>query len=432
MTRHEDDDGTRLEETLHETLVPLSETHEPAQPHTHLTKRSHHKKQTPLTRAEIQSHRAPNEYERVALIFQGGGALGAYQAGVYEALHEAGIEPDWVTGVSIGAVNAAIIAGNTRARRLEKLRGFWERITERKIWAYTPEGDVFRKARNATSSMMTMMMGQPGFFKPHKMSPYLSLTGASTATSHYDASPLRDTLNEFVDFSLINEGAHHGTSLRFAVGAVNVQTGNFIYFDNIKEDISPEHIMASGALPPALPMVKIGTDFFWDGGIVSNTPLQHLLDQEDPHNTLVFQVDLFSARGALPRDMEDVMGRHKDIMYSSRTRYNTDMYRRLDSWRRKLHDALAKVPDDKLSAQEKHLRDQLAELPEITILHLIYQQKAYEGHAKDYEFSGTSMREHWQSGLEDTRRTLKQRNWLELPPHGSGLTVHDVHRLPEA
>jgi NTE family protein len=156
-------------------------------------------------------------------------------------------------------------------------------------------------------------------------------------------------------------------------------------------------------------MVKIGTDHFWDGGIVSNTPLQHLLDQDDCVNTLVFQVDLFSARGALPRDIQDVMARHKDIVYSSRTRYNTDVYRRIHTWKTRLRDTLQKVPADRLTDEERRLKDELADLPEIAILQLIYQQKSYEGHARDYEFSGTSMREHWTSGYEDTMRTLKHR-----------------------
>jgi NTE family protein len=190
--------------------------------------------------------------------------------------------------------------------------------------------------------------------------------------------------------------------------------------------------MASGALPPALPMVKIGTDYYWDGGIVSNTPLQHLLDQEDKLNTLVFQVDLFSARGALPRDIQDVLARHKDIMYSSRTRYNTTVYRRLHTWKKRLLKALEKVPLELLSDEERKLFHDLTGLPDITIMHLIYQQKAYEGHAKDHEFSGTSMREHWQSGYEDTKRTLKRRAWLEMPPPGTGIVVHDVHRLTDA
>jgi len=368
----------------------------------------------------------PDRCHRIALVLQGGGALGAYQAGVYQALHEAGIEPDWVSGVSIGAINAAIIAGNPPERRLARLQAFWERITDRKVWLYTPDGDIFRKARNATSSWLHITQGQPGFFEPLSPGPWLTAAGARDATSYYDSSPLKATLLDLVDFSLVNE-----CTTRLAVGAVNVLTGNFIYFDSAEEEIGPEHIMASGALPPALPMIKIGTDYYWDGGIVSNTPLQHLLDQDDHLNSLVFQVDLFSSRGALPRDIQDVMARHKDIMYSSRTRHNTDVYRRLHSWKTRLYQALSKVPDDALSDDERALRDKLADLPEITILHLIYQQKAYEGHAKDYEFSGTSMREHWQSGYEDTKRTLKRKTWLELPPEGAGIVVHDVHRQEE-
>jgi NTE family protein len=291
------------------------------------------------------------------------------------------------------------------------------------VWLFTPDGDIYRKARNATSSLLAIMQGQPGFFKPRFPGPWLSPAGARDATSYYDSEPLRETLLELVDFSLLNACA-----TRFAVGAVNVLTGNFIYFDNGGEEIEPEHIMASGALPPTLPMVKIGTDYYWDGGIVSNTPLQHLLEQEDRLNTLVFQVDLFSSRGALPRDIHDVMARHKDIMYSSRTRHNTDVYRRLHTWKTCLYQALAKVPVEALSDDERRMRDDLADLPEITILHLIYQQKAYEGHAKDYEFSATSMREHWQSGYEDTKRTLKHKKWLAMPPEGAGVVVHDVHR----
>jgi NTE family protein len=368
----------------------------------------------------------PDRCDRVALVLQGGGALGAYQAGVYQAMHEARLEPDWVSGVSIGAINSAIIAGNPPNRRLRQLSAFWERITDRRIWPFTPDGDVFRKARNATSSWMTMLHGQPGFFSPRFPNPWLSFAGAQSATSYYDNLPLCDTLNELVDFSLINK-----RSTRFSVGAVNVLTGNFVYFDNSVEQIGPEHVMASGALPPALPMVKIGTDHYWDGGIVSNTPLQHLLDQDDNLNSLVFQVDLFSARGVLPRDIQDVLARHKDIMYSSRTRYNTDVFRRIHNWKTTLHKALSRIPEEKLTDQDRQLKSELSDLPDITILQIIYQQKAYEGHAKDYEFSGTSMREHWQSGYEDTKRTLKHQKWLKMPPQGTGIIVHDVHREEE-
>ena len=368
----------------------------------------------------------PERCDRIALVLQGGGALGAYQAGVYEALHEAGIEPDWVSGVSIGAINSAIIAGNPPELRLERLRAFWERVTSKDIWPYAPDGDIFRKAHNMTSSLMTMMFGQTGFFTPRATSPWFSVPGAKGATSYYDTDPLRKTLLELVDFDLINK---RGT--RFSVGAVNVRSGNFLYFDNHDTSIGPEHVMASGALPPAFPMTQIGTEHFWDGGIVSNTPLQHVLEHDGLCNMLIFQVDLFSSRGLLPRDIQSVMARQKDITYASRTRYNTDVYRQLRKWKLRAFEALSKVPEELLTEEEKALRQELSHLPQIAILHLIYQHQAYEGDSKDYEFSAASMKEHWRSGYTDTKRTLAQRDWMDLPPDGRGVVVHDVHRERE-
>ncbi len=363
----------------------------------------------------------PDGAGRVALVLQGGGALGAYQVGVYEALHEAGIEPDWVSGVSIGAINSALIAGNPPERRLERLTTFWDRITERKVWLHTPDGDIYRQARNWTSQMMTTMLGQPGFFAPHPVNPWLSPAGARTATSYYDTAPLRETLLELVDFNLLNSKA-----CRFSVGAVNAVSGNFVFFDNATTEIGPEHIMASGALPPAFPTVKIGTDYFWDGGLVSNTPLAHLLAQDDDVSALVFQVDLFSARGPLPRTIQEVAARQKDIMYSSRTRQITDSFQRLQRWKQRAYNALIKIPEAVLTDEERAMRDKLANLPGHSIVQLIYQQTAYEGDAKDFEFSGTSMREHRLSGHEDTKNSLSHKKWLVIPP--SGLTTHDVHR----
>jgi NTE family protein len=368
----------------------------------------------------------PERCARVALVLQGGGALGAYQAGVYQALHEAGLEPDWVSGVSIGAINSALIAGNPPDRRLERLQTFWSLVTARKVWRYTPDGDVFRQVRNMMSSWMTMTFGQPGFFRPRELNPWLSPAGAQHATSYYDIAPLRETLLQLVDFDLLND-----SSRRFSVGAVNALTGNFIYFDNNMR-IEPEHIMASGALPPAFPHVRVGTDYFWDGGLVSNTPLQHLLAQDDGLNSLVFQVDLFSARGQLPRTIQDVMARQKDIMYSSRTRNTTDMFQNIQLWKKRTYQALRKIPEHSLSNEEKNMLEKLAALPEMTILQIIYQQKSYEGDAKDYEFSGTSMKEHWQSGYEDTKRTLSRKEWMSMPEIGEGIRTHDVHRDYEA
>ena len=363
------------------------------------------------------------EYESVALVLQGGGALGAYQAGVFQALKEAGIEANWLSGVSIGAINATIIAGNKPGDQLDRLRDFWETVSGRKVWHYTPEGDVFRRMRNQMSSMMTMNSGLPGFFKPRDMNPWFTLPGADGATSFYDTAELEHTLNRLVDWRIVNDGER-----RLSVGAVNVRTGNFRYFDSAIEPLNAKHVMASGALPPAFPAIQIENEYYWDGGIVSNTPLQYLLEQEEVHDTLVFQVDLFSARGVLPRAMQEVLGRHKDIMYSSRTRNNTDTFRRMHNMRLKLHQALLRVPPEQLTADDKAFLSSMEDVPQINILHLIYQQQIYEGDAKDYEFSGTSMREHWESGYQDTRKTLKNRAWLVKPPESIGMTVHDVHR----
>jgi NTE family protein len=362
-------------------------------------------------------------YDRIALVLQGGGALGAYQAGVYNSLTEAGCEPNWVTGVSIGAINAALIAGNPPELRLERMKAFWQTISGRRTWLYTPEGDFFRVLRNQTSAVMTTMLGQPGFFKPRQPGPWLSPDGAVGATSYYDTDQLRETLINLVDFDRINAG-----KVRFSVGAVNVVSGNFIYFDNAVDKIEPEHIMASGALPPALPAVKIDGEYYWDGGIVSNTPLQHLLEQDESLATLVFQVDLFSARGTMPRNMRDVMGRHKDIMYSSRTRYNTDMFRRTHAMRLRLARTIAKLPPELRSDEDEEFLKEMAGSKPINIVHLIYQQRTYEGDAKDFEFSGTSMREHWESGYDDAKRTLRRKDWLAMPAQDTGVVVHDVHR----
>lgn len=372
----------------------------------------------------------PEGGAQYALVLQGGGALGAYQAGVYQALHEAGIEPDWVCGVSIGAINCALIAGNPRERRLERLRSFWERITEPATFLPTlmeflpswADGDEMRKARNTAAAHHTLTFGQPGFFKPNHPNPLFCARGAPNATSFYDTAPLRDTLQDLVDFDLLNAG-----ETRFAVGAVNVGSGNFVYFDSKNREITPEHVMASGALPPGLPMVRIGTDYFWDGGIVSNTPLQHLMEHVE-RDVLVFQVDLFNAHGAIPRDIHDVMSRAKDIQYSSRTRLITDMFGQIHGLRSKIRDLLDRLPSNMLTAEDRLLQLELARLPRATILHMIYQQAAYEGQSKDFEFSRASMLEHWEAGLRDTRATLRRREWMGLPDAEAGVLVHDVHQ----
>jgi NTE family protein len=357
------------------------------------------------------------------MVLQGGGALGAYQAGVYEALHGAGLEPDWVAGVSIGSVNAAIIAGNPPDRRLERLREFWTMVTARPVWFVPQDGDHARRQRNLWSSFLTVARGIPGFFDVNVPGPWISPRGSRKATAFYDTAPLRETLLRLVDFDLLNSGA-----TRFAAGAVNVASGNFNYFDNNSSVIIPEHIMASGALPPGLPMVRIGTDWYWDGGLVSNTPLQHLLDNVGSSNAIVFQIDLFGARGAVPREMSEVLARQKDIQYSSRTRLTTDYYMRLHRLKLQTRALLSRIPEPDLTDEDRRALGELAHIPSLNIIQMIYQQAAYEGEAKDYEFSSDSMREHWDSGRRDTERTLRRKDWLRMPDTDGGLIVHDIHR----
>ena len=237
---------------------------------------------------------------------------------------------------------------------------------------------------------------------------------------------MHGTLEKLVDFDLINSRA-----LRFAVGAVNVASANFAYFDNTEVEIAPEHVMASGALPPALPMIRIGSHYYWDGGLVSNTPLQHLLDNNHGNNMLVFQVDLFSARGDIPRDMPEVLSRQKDIQYSSRTRTTTDHFQQTHRLRQALRDALNMLPDEQLSDAQRSAKADLEHLSEVNIIQLIYQQKAYEGDAKDYEFSRLSMKEHWRSGYYDTRNTLAHKDWLTMKSSGPAVTSYDIHRHGE-
>jgi NTE family protein len=365
-------------------------------------------------------------YQRVALMLQGGGALGSYQVGVYKALAEADCVPNWICGVSIGAINGAIIAGNAPENRVARLEEFWSLVASRPIWPFEQTGlaaDPLRELGSMASAWMTLAMGQPGFFRPRMINPWLLPTDAAGSTSFYDSSELRQTLMRLVNFDRLNSG-----ETRLSVGAVNVRTGNNIFFDTEHELLEPEHIMASGALPPALPMVKIGDDFFWDGGIVSNTPLQYLLDDDGDVSSLVFQVDLFSARGALPRQMAQVMARQKDIVYSSRTRQATTAFKRVLSLRRQLAEALKRVPAKLLQPGERELMQDYADAGVVNLIQLIYQGKKNAGDSKDYEFSSDSMREHAAAGYADTTATLAHPDWLDLPSNEDGISEHDVHR----
>ena len=381
-------------------------------------------------RSDAKSYRMTRRppFGCIALLLQGGGALGSYQAGVYEALAEADLYPDWVAGISIGAINSAIIAGNAPAERVAKLRSFWEGITANPLldWAvaadeFAPKGDFARRLFNQMSASWALIGGAAGFFTPRHPAAWLHPNGALEATSFYETTLLKETLERLVDFDRINAGA-----TRFSVGVVNVRTGNFVYFDNSTHVICTEHVMASGSLPPGFPAIEIDGEYYWDGGLVSNTPLQWVVDYGRRQDTLAFQVDLWSARGELPGNLVEVATRQKEIQYSSRTRANTDQFKRAQRIRSTLAHLLEKLPDDLRDSEEVKLLSRVADHKVYNIVHLIYGSKHYEGHSKDYEFSRLSMQEHWCAGYNDAVRTLRHPEILERPTNFEGVFTFDL------
>jgi NTE family protein len=360
--------------------------------------------------------------ERVVLVLQGGGALGAYQAGAYDALCEAGQTPDWVAGISIGAINAAIIAGNRPDDRHLRLRTFWERVSSQLQGSPLIDGTQSREVFNYMSAAFVSTVGVPGFFEPRFPPPQLMPAGSAGALSVYDTTPLRDTLLELIDFDYLNQG-----QTRLSVGAVNIRTGNFAYFDSHDITIGPEHIMASGALPPGLPPIVIDGEAFWDGGLVSNTPLQYVLDfTGERRDMLIFQVDLFSARGAMPQNLFDVAQREKEIRFSSRTRLNTDTFKETQTMRRAVRNLLDKLPAALADDPDAALLKKCSCDSAVTIVHLIHRRAAYETHAQDYEYSRLSMEEHWQAGHNDVVRTLRHPKWRNREMPKQGVQVLDL------
>lgn len=363
--------------------------------------------------------------ERV-LVLQGGGALGAYQAGVYEGLAAADEHPDWIAGISIGAINAALIAGNPPEKRVTQLRAFWEKITAGVTADPWLPGDQVRAMFNTASAYWTAAVGVKGFFTPRIPPPSFYPPGAPEALSVYDTAPLKKTLETFADFDLIN-----AKKTRLSVGAVNIRTGNFAYFDNMTQRIGPEHIMASGALPPGFPPVVIDGEHYWDGGLVSNTPLQYVLDHEHTHDLTIYQVDLFSAQGALPRSLEEAAEREKDIRYSSRTRMNTDAGLRERTLRAAFANLLKKLPKSLENDPDLAVLKAATQENALTVVQLIYRDKPYEGGTKDYEFSRKTMLEHWTAGVDDARKTMAHRGEIKQKPARGGAKTFDVHRTQQ-
>jgi len=355
---------------------------------------------------------------RIALVLQGGGALGAYQVGVYEALAEHGLAPDWVAGTSIGAINGAIIAGNPPEARLERLERFWRGLEHRDPWNLARSDNTqMRRLASLMSAMRAVAMGEPGFFTP-RLNP---LADGADKASFYDVSPLRETLQQVVDFDYLNE-----RHVRLSVGAVSVTRGEMIYFDSSRQRLDPEHVMASGALPPGFPAVRVDGEPFWDGGLYSNTPLEAVLDDAPRHDTLCFTVNLWSRSGPEPRSIPEVFGREKDIRYSARFLNEIERYREKHNLRRAVRALYQALPETQRDDEELKA---LADLGCYTTMNIVRLEGAEEngelGH-KDIDFSWARIRERRARGYSDGERVMAHAPWLQKPPRHAGVVVHTL------
>src|SRR5882757_426319 len=354
---------------------------------------------------------------QIVLVFQGGGALGAYQAGVYQALHEAGIEPDWIIGTSIGAINASLIAGNKPENRLDRLEEFWRRMRSKEVralWTWPGLSDT-------TSYWSTVLGGIPGFFEPNPF----AMFGAHyplgrDKAGYYSTAPLEKTLTELVDFKLIER-----CTPRLTVGAAHVRTSQMRYFDSRETEITVSHIMASGALPPAFPAVRIDGELYWDGGILSNTPTEAIFDDNPRRNSLIFAVHMWNPMGPEPETIWEVLHRHKDIQYSSRVASHVTRQRQIHKLRHVITELAKLMPED---VQKSALVKGLAEYGCPTRMHvvrLLAPRLDKENHTKDIDFSPSGVRLRWEAGYADTMRALQRKPWEDACDPLEGVILHD-------
>lgn len=363
---------------------------------------------------------------QIVLVFQGGGALGAYQAGVYQALHEAGIEPDWIIGTSIGAINASLIAGNEAADRLPKLREFWQRMSHKSVWNY---GSAWPQLSQTMSYLNTVANGIAGFFLPNILAfgGQHAKLGTENA-GYYSTSPLENTLLELVDFDLINR-----CKPRLTVGAAHVRTSQMKYFDGRDMEIGVKHIMASGALPPAFPAVRIDGELYWDGGILSNTPAEVVFDDNPRRNSLIFAVHLWNPMGPEPETIWDVLCRHKDIQYSSRVANHIARQLHSHKLRHVIKQLAENIPEPLRSSPAVRELESWGCLTQMHVVRLLAPRLENENHTKDVDFSPSGIRQRWDAGYADTVEALERAPWEGDFDPLEGVILHEpVHdKMPE-
>jgi NTE family protein len=372
-----------------------------------------------------RSEKQKPQERQVVLVLQGGGALGAYQAGVYHALHENDIEPDWIVGTSIGAINASLIAGNVRADRLERLKEFWTRM------AYRPPFGVpaWTGLPDTLAYWNTLLRGIPAFFEPNPaafLGTHVPL-GVDSA-GFYSTAPLEKTLRELVDFSLVNQ-----CRPRLTVGAAHVRTSEMKYFDSRDGEIGVKHIMASGALPPAFPAVRIDGELYWDGGILSNTPTEVIFDDNPRKNSLIFAVHLWNPMGEEPGSILEILNRHKDIQYSSRVASHITRQRQMHRMRHVIRELAKLLPEEARRTQQAQALAAFGCHTTMHVVRLLAPRLENENHTKDVDFSPSSIRMRWEAGYTKTMRALEQAPWENEFDPLEGVILHEPKQeMPEA
>jgi NTE family protein len=370
-------------------------------------------------RFKQDSGRRRDGFARTAYVLQGGGSIGAYQMGVLEALLSNGYEPDWVAATSIGAIQAAIVVGNKPEDRIPRLKEFWSRIATYSALDMMGEFNPTQAAYNKLSSLSAVVLGQRGFFNPRWNSPFMQLHGDPSTLSIYDTSPLRQTLLDLVDFDHLNS-----CKIRLSLGSVCIATGKLIYFNNINYLIKPEHVMASGALPPGFPAIKIADDYFWDGGIHSNSPLEVIIDAVPPADTLCFVIDCFGGSPFTPATMDGVAERMKDITYSTHAaRFLKD---HID--KQKLVISMHQLYASLDPAQKKKFAEEMkTEVPyHQSIVHITYSARYHRGSAKDYNFGKVCIAKRAQSGYQDGIAVIREQDKWNHPTHKAECRLYEA------
>jgi NTE family protein len=373
--------------------------------------------------------KAQNLPGQVVLVLQGGGALGAYQGGIYEALHEAGIEPNWVIGTSIGAINAGIIAGNPADKRLDQLRKFWTTMEYKPWWENSPylapwlgSGRLLANFTNQSANMMALFGGVAGYYTPNHA---LTWGGAKAAlgverAALYDTKDLEKTMTALTDPACFNS-----KNPRLTVGTVNVKTGKMHYWDSERMPLALNHVLASAALPPSFPAVRIDGDPYWDGGIYSNTPIEAVFDDNPRRDSIIFADQMWHTSGPEPQSLEDVLSRQKDIQFASRDDSHIARQQDLHRLRHIVRELVKLVPEDQRISPEVK---QFAAYGCRTFMHVVRLNAPHiegEGNSRDIDFTSASIRARWKAGHDDTARALERRPWENEFDPMAGVAVHN-------